>query len=207
MQRPWDTFFREKVTRIITEKKTVIDIGGTFRIDKKRNNRLNPENAWIADLLKEKGTDYKILDYVDTYHPDIVGDIQDLPFKENSQEAIVCLAVLEHVENPIKAAQELYRVLEEGGMCLVYVPFLYYYHAHKGYYGDYWRFTEDGLRFIFKPFKTFEISNVRGPVETLIRLSPLGRWRAMCSIGYVIDKAAGKLGSKQTSGYYVFLEK
>lgn len=207
MQKPWERFFKEKVTRILAEKKTVIDIGGSFRIDPTRNNRIEPQNAWIADLIKEKGTDYKILDYVDTYHPDIVGDVQNLPFPDNSQEALVCLAVLEHVENPIKAAAELYRVLEPGGYCLVYVPFLYYYHAEKGYYGDYWRFTEDGLRFIFKPFTTFEIMNVRAPIETLIRLSPLGRWDVVCDVGNFFDKLTGKLSSKQTAGYYVFLQK
>lgn len=207
MEKPWERFYREKVTKILTEKPEVIDIGGSFRIDPTKNNRLDREHGWIAELIKKTGIRYKILDYVDTFHPDIVGDVQDLPFADNSQDALVCLAVLEHVENPIKAAQELFRTLKPGGYCLVYVPFLYYYHAEKGYYGDYWRFTDDGLRFIFKPFSTFEISNVRAPIETLIRLSPLGRFRFMCDFGYILDKLSGKLGSKQTAGYYVFLVK
>lgn len=207
MQKPWDLFFRERVTRILSEKKSIVDIGGGFRIDPTRNNRADPQNAWITEMIRSRGINYKVLDYVDRYHPDIVGDVQDLPFEDNSQEAIVCLSVLEHVENPIKAATELYRTLGPGGLCLVYVPFLYYYHAEKGYYGDYWRFTEDGLRFIFKPFKTFEISHVRGPIEMLIHLSPLGRSSVMCNIGYLLDNFTGKLSSKQTAGYFVFLEK
>lgn len=207
MQKPWDQFYREKIIRILSEKKTVIDIGGSFRIDSTRNNRIDRHNAWIADMIKSRDVHYKVLDYVDRYHPDIVGDIQNLPFEDNSQEAIVCLSVLEHVENPIKAATELYRTLRPGGLCLVYAPFLYYYHAEKGYYGDYWRFTEDGLRFIFKPFKIFEISHVRGPIEMLIHLSPLGRAQFVCDFGYLLDKLTGKLSSRQTAGYFVFLEK
>ncbi len=207
MKRPWDTFYHESITRILSEKKEVIDIGGTFRIDRERNNRLNPENVWIGEMIKEKGVSYKILDYVDTYHPDIVGDVQALPFADGTQEAIVCLAVLEHVEDPIQSARELYRVLKPGGYCFVYVPFLYYYHAEKGYYGDYWRFTEDGLRFIFKSFTKFEICNVRGPVEMLVRLSPLGRFNFMCDLGFVFDKLTGRLSSKQTAGYHVMLTK
>jgi len=55
---------------------------------------------------------------------------------------------LEHVENPIKAAREMYRALKPNGYCFVYVPFLYYYHAEKGYYGDFWRFTEDSTKYM-----------------------------------------------------------
>ena len=89
----------------------------------------------------------------------------------------------------------------------MYVPFLYYYHAERGYYGDFWRYTRDSLEHLFKPFGTIEIQNVRGAFETWIRLSPLGRWRVFGDAAFLIDKATGKLNSKQTSGYYVFLRK
>ena len=205
--RPWEQFFKEKLVHIFEHAHEVLDIGGSLRIDAARNNRLDPHNAWIIDEIQRCGTSYKILDYVDTYHPDIVGDIQALPMPDNSQEAVLCIAVLEHVENPFKAAGELYRVLKPGGYCLVYVPFLYYYHAERGYYGDFWRYTRDSLEHLFKPFGTIEIQNVRGAFETWIRLSPLGRWRVFGDAAFLIDKATGKLNSKQTSGYYVFLRK
>ena len=130
-----------------------------------------------------------------------------MPLPDNSQEAIICNAILEHVENPIKAAAELYRVLQKGGLCFMYVPFLYYYHAEKGYYGDYWRFTDDGIHSICKPFASIELAPVRGPVEALVRLSPLGRVSFLCDIGFLFDKMFGKLSSKQVGGYYVFLRK
>ncbi len=86
------------------------------------------------------------------YNPDIIGDIHNLPFADNSIEAIVCLAVLEHVENPFKACAEIHRVLKPGGFCLITLPFLYYYHAEKGYYKDYWRFTKDAVELLFQDF-------------------------------------------------------
>lgn len=204
--RPWGTFFDDKLAHIVREKREILDIGGGLRIDTSRSNRLDTNNA-IEKLLKEAGTSYKVLDYVDTYAPDIIGSVEDMPLPDNSEGAIVCLSVLEHVENPIKAAAELYRVLEPGGYCLVYVPFLYYYHAERGYYKDYWRFTEDSLNFMFKPFSSIEMQPVRGPLETLVRLSPLGRWSLPQDIGYLLDRMFGKLTSKQTSGYTVFLQK
>ncbi len=184
-----------------------MDIGGGLRLGKEKSNRHNPASLWIAEEIKARGVTYRVLDYVATYHPDIVGDIQDLPLPDNSEEAITCIAVLEHVENPIKGAQEMHRVLQPGGYCYVYVPFLYYYHAMPGYYGDYWRFTEDSLRSIFKQFKSIEIQSVRGPLETLVRLSPLGRGRFFQDIAFLLDKAFGKLSSKQVSGYFIFMQK
>lgn len=205
-RRPWGTFSDDMLVRIVRDKKEILDIGGGLRIDTSRSNRDDTHSA-TEKLLKDAGTVYKVLDYVDTYKPDIVGSVEDIPLPDNSQQAVVCLSVLEHVENPIQAAKELYRVLEPGGYCFVYVPFLYYYHAERGYYKDYWRFTEDSLNFMFKPFSSIEMHSVRGPLETLVRLSPLGKWRLFETIGYILDTAFGKLSSKQTSGYFVFLIK
>lgn len=205
--RPWETFFAERITQMIDGSSRILDIGAGLRLSKEHSNRVDPSHAWIAKRMKEKGTDYVVLDYVDTYHPHIVGDIQNLPLPDDSEESIVCLAILEHVENPFKSFAELHRVLKPGGSILLYVPFLYYYHAEQGYYHDYWRFTRDSLEVLAKPFSTVEIQNVRGPLETLVRLSPLGRGRFFQDIAFLFDRAFGKLDSRQTSGYYVSLRK
>jgi len=191
--------------KIFEEKKEVIDIGGGLRVIKEKNNRYDSSREWLRPYIEK--VDYKIMDPVDTYHPDIVGDVHNMPFEDNSIDAIVCLAVLEHVENPIQAYKEIYRVLKPSGYAFIYVPFLYYYHAEKGYYGDFWRFTEDGLRWLSKPFTTCEMFRVRGAIATWFKLSPLGRYSIFEKCGNVLDKLLGKSNSKQTSGYYVFLEK
>ncbi|HCB35632.1 MAG TPA: hypothetical protein DEP25_03260, partial [Candidatus Taylorbacteria bacterium] len=181
--------------------------GGGLRISKEKGNRFEPRNMWIADEIKTRGIDYKILDPVPDYGPDIVGDIHDLPFKDNSQEAVCCIAVLEHVIDPFIASKELHRVLALRGMCMVYVPFLYYFHAEKGYYGDYWRFTKEGLALMFKKFSLVEIQPVRGAIGTLVRLTPLGRFRLLEHLAYLADILFKKLHSNQVSGYFVFLIK
>ena len=201
----WDEFFRKKCIDIFTTSKEVIDIGGTLRLNTGKSNRVEKTNEWMLPYIAK--IDYKILDPVPDYNPDIVGDIHDLPFEDNSKEAILCLAVLEHVHNPIKAMEELYRVLKPGGKLLIYVPFLYYYHAHEGYYGDYWRFTIDTLKRFAEPFTKSEIQLVRLPVETLIRLTPFGRYKFFISIGQFLDKIFYKKGSNQVSGYFVYLQK
>lgn len=202
---PWKIFFNEKVQKIFSERKRIIDIGGGLRIDLKRGNRFDADHKWILPLAKK--VDYKIMDVVSDYNPDIVGDILNIPFISNEIDAIFCLSVLQHVDKPWRAVEEIYRVLKPGGQGLIYVPFLYYYHGLPGYYKDYWRFTHDCIEVLFKDFSKLEICKVRGAIGTLIRLTPLGRWSLMEKMAYYFDKITGKLQSNQTSGYYIYLEK
>lgn len=203
--KPWEKFFNKKITQVFTEKKLVIDIGGGLRVLKEKNNRYDKSREWVLPYLKN--VDYKIMDPVPDYNPDIVGDIHALPFADSSIDAIICIAVLEHVENPMKAAAEILRSLKPGGYSFVYVPFLYYYHAEQGYYKDYWRFTEDSVRMMFKDFSQIEISPVRGAAGTWIRMSPFGRFKFVENLFYLIDKFFGKLQTRQVSGYNIFLTK
>jgi SAM-dependent methyltransferase len=201
----WDTFFREKITKIFTEKKIVIDIGGGLRVLKDKGNRYDTKRKWILPYIKK--VEYKVLDPVADFNPDIVGDIHNLPFEDNTQEAITCMAVLEHVEDPAKAYKELYRVLKPGGYCFIYVPFLFYYHAEVGYYKDYWRFSEDAIRYLSRDFSSVEIQNVRGAFATWLHISPLGKYALFKYLASFMDKLVQKTNSKQTSGYNVFLVK
>lgn len=198
-------FFKNALARIARDSEVVIDIGGALRISRERGDRYDPKNEWMRELIS--GIEYKILDPVDTYNPDIISDIHTLPFADGSQDAIVCVSVLEHVENPIKACSELHRVLRQGGYLLVYVPFLYYYHAESGYYKDYWRFTEDTIRMLFKDFSEIKIETVRGAVETLVMFLPFGRTTIISRTARFIDRVLDKSGSKQTSGFNIFLVK
>ena len=199
---PWDSFFKAKMAKIFTEKKVIVDIGGGLRVDAQRNNRGN-QNPWLKSYVDK--VDYKILDKVPDYHPDIVGDVHDLPLKDASVDAVICIALLEHVEEPHRAMKEIYRVLKPGGYLFVYVPFLYYYHPMPGYYGDFYRFTYDGLKYLTRDFKEVEIQNVRGAFETVMNLFPFFSKRS--SMFNFLDRLFLKEKSKQTSGYNVFCVK
>lgn len=201
----WDKFFEERVRDVLTEKKSVIDIGGGLRAVKKKGNWYDERNSWMAPLLEK--ISYRVMDPVPDFHPDIVGDIHKIPLPADSEDAIICLSVLEHVEDPIRAVAEMRRVLKQGGYCLVYVPFLYYYHAEAGYYKDYWRFTKDTIHFLFKDFSRVEFENVRGAFAAWVKISPLGRSKIILRIASFIDTAFGKEKSSQTSGYYIFAVK
>jgi ubiquinone/menaquinone biosynthesis C-methylase UbiE len=45
----------------------------------------------------------------------VCGDAQDLPFKDNSFDAVYCRYILEHVQDPLRVLKEAKRVLKPGG--------------------------------------------------------------------------------------------
>jgi len=52
----------------------------------------------------------------------VVGSILDLPFADNTFDVVVSSEVIEHVPNPIKAIEELYRVTKPSGTLVVTTP-------------------------------------------------------------------------------------
>lgn len=183
----------------------VLDIGAGLRVDASRGNRVDPKRAWIKPLL-EKVT-YKVLDPVDTYKPDIVGDLQAMPVEDEMYDAIICLAVLEHVPRPWDGVKEMLRVLKPGGFLFLYVPFLTPYHAEQGYYSDFWRFTDEGIKTLLFDFDDVKLVPVRGPVETLAHLLPRPIHNSFFLwLGRKLDSLR-KASGKQASGFYVTARK
>ena len=72
----------------------------------------------------------------------IYSPLHKIPFESNYFDAILCIAVLEHVENPEEVVPELYRVLKPGGHLILEVPFLQPEHKVPT---DFQRYTKDGL--------------------------------------------------------------
>lgn len=198
----WESFRKEKIIKIFNEKHSIIDIGGGLRASKEKGNVYHDDHEWLTPYMEK--VDYKILDPVPDYHPDIIGDIHKLPFDDNSVDAIICIAVLEHVENPIQACKEMHRVLKPGGYCFSYIPFIYPYHALEGYYKDFWRMTKDGIDYTFRHFQHIEKQGVRTPSTTLINMTPFHALRPLLAIGSWFDHITHRTNSAQVSGYYVF---
>ena len=103
-------------------------------------------------------------------HPntDISGDGHYLPFLTDSLDGVWVCAVLEHLENPFRVASEIYRVLKPGGFVLVGAPFMFHLHGSPH---DYFRYTDNGLRSVFRKFREIECGRTHTlPTGTLIEL-------------------------------------
>lgn len=72
----------------------------------------------------------------------IYSPLHVIPVADSHFDAILCIAVLEHVINPEEATAELFRVLKPGGHLILEVPFLQPEHKVPT---DFQRYTRDGL--------------------------------------------------------------
>lgn len=95
---------------------------------------------------------------------DIVADITNIPFEDGSVARIVSNSVLEHVKDPHAVVSEMYRLLETGGMVYITVPFVYPFHSSPS---DYHRWTDQGLKLLFKDFEIVEVGVRSGPFSAL----------------------------------------
>ena len=96
------------------------------------------------------GFHIRTLDKDPIWRPDIVADITNTDFHDESFDVIVCVQVIEHIPNLWDLPKELYRILVKDGFCIIDCPWLYPYHAEPGF-GDYWRISRDGIQILFGP--------------------------------------------------------
>ncbi len=81
---------------------------------------------------------------------DRIEDVHDLTFADDSVGTIVCLETLEHVADPIRAVQEMWRVLRPGGVLAISSVMFFPIHEHPW---DFWRFTPEGFERLLEPFE------------------------------------------------------
>ncbi|MDK9708846.1 MAG: class I SAM-dependent methyltransferase [Desulforhopalus sp.] len=120
--------------------------------------------AGFRPVYYENVVNYEIVPYSTT---DVVGFAEDLPFADNSFDAVFSFAVLEHVKLPFVAAAEMTRVLKPGGTLAVCAAFLQPVH---GYPHHYFNMTSMGLKVLFEEQIDIEkqfVNSGTGPIWTI----------------------------------------
>jgi SAM-dependent methyltransferase len=95
----------------------------------------------------------------------IIADGHDLPFADGSFDAVICQAVLEHVIDPWRVAQEIWRVLTPNGYLYSDIPFMQ--QVHGGAF-DFTRFSLLGHRRLWRYFDEIHSGASGGPGVALI---------------------------------------
>ncbi|MCK1364137.1 methyltransferase domain-containing protein [Bradyrhizobium sp. 62] len=139
--------YRAAVLRLADpDKQLVVDIGAG-------NHRIDPRILTI-DLF----------DYAAT---DIVCDLSNLPFRDESVDAFISRSVLEHVPGLSEICKHLARATRKGGLAAHLIPFMFPFHASPH---DYQRLTHVGAANLFPGFELLEQRNATGPFTLLTLL-------------------------------------
>lgn len=91
--------------------------------------------------------DIKNVELTEVDYPEV--DMQNLPYEADSFDFVISDQVIEHLEDPKKAIEESYRVLNKGGIAIHTSCFINYMHSCPK---DFWRFSPDALKFLCKDF-------------------------------------------------------
>lgn len=82
-------------------------------------------------------------------------DIQNLQnYQDQVYDVVILDQILEHIPNPNQAVEEVKRILKPKGVCICITPFLIKIH---GYPNDYFRYTDQGLKQLFKDFRQVDV--------------------------------------------------
>lgn len=155
------SIIRENVTNFIRDLSFNHDLKGNRVLDIAPQKYLGVKeffkNSKVStlDIDPNSGADY-ICDICEINHHLIPDETFDL---------VVCTEVLEHVNNPFLAVQELHRITKKGGFVGSSTPFNFRIH---GPLPDNWRFTIHGLNILFQNFEMVEISELEDPERNLM---------------------------------------
>jgi SAM-dependent methyltransferase len=188
----------------LAQQHLVLDLGGRHRFHK----RLSAFREMLA------GMHYYCLDVLPAPDLDVVGNLLRLPFAAEVAGGVICNSVLEHVYEPQWAVQEIYRVLKPGGIAFLYVPFLYPYHGSREE-PDCYRFTRDGLLYMFRDFSEIQLQPVDSFVGTALRflVGFTSLERVALILADPLERVVGWLRGRplsretQTSGYNIWVRK
>lgn len=151
-------FVNEQVRDFLIKTKfpnaSVLEIGASESLKVKD---LIPECSYFSsDIVTREDIDFQM----DLTLPESI-------FCDQKFDIIVCAEVLEHVVNPFAAVESLSKLLELNGSIIITTPLNLRIH---GPIPDCWRFTEFGLRVLFRNFEIIELNRLDTPDRPLFPL-------------------------------------
>lgn len=105
---------------------------------------------------------------------DVVANGEQLPFADESIDAVICESLLEHVPRPNVIVDDMFRVLKKGGEMYVVIPFVYPFHACPN---DFYRWSQTGIQHLLKQGEIVEVGVRAGPSSAL--MGQLTTWTAI----------------------------
>jgi SAM-dependent methyltransferase len=146
-----DTFaiydFVKEASRSIAPGSWVLDAGagqGRFKPDFVHTRYVGVDLA-----VGDPSWDYSNLD--------AICDLRNLPFPSEMFNAILCIQVLEHIQDPLEVLREFKRVLQPNGLLFLSVPQSWPKHQKPF---DFYRYTSFGLHYLLEK-AGFNVCSIR----------------------------------------------
>jgi len=161
-------------------------------------SKLSPYREWIPS------TRYLRLDIDPKSGPDLCCDVTDIRAGAAEFDAVIATEVLEHLPEPQRAIDEFLRILKPGGVCILSTRFICQYHADPQ---DYFRYTGDGLRHLFRRFSKVEVRHHGNRFQSIWALLDHGNLRVLMR---PLNPLVARLDAKRTKaplGFVVRAEK
>jgi SAM-dependent methyltransferase len=186
LKSPYTIYKNRQIAEILSELgiNSVWDLGGNV------SGMMNVEGS-LRFQLNLKNIDYNSLDLSTAYfkynfalglvdNPElvysflngVVADMRRIPLANESCKAVVCADVIEHIENPERALQEMNRILDKQGVAIVVVPSLYKLDAIQVPHIMEKRFSSHENRMTIKDW--IELLNNNGFIIDYEKSRPLG---------------------------------
>jgi len=146
-------YFMERLKGSSVERPKVLVIGG------------GSMGQGTSALYDDPAISVTAFDIYDTPRVQFVADAHQIPIIDGHFDGVVIQAVLEHVLEPRRVADEIWRVLKPGGLVYAETPFMQ--QVHEGAY-DFTRFTESGHRYLFRRFAMIDSGASAGPGRQLM---------------------------------------
>ena len=143
-------------------------------------------------------------------YPHILGDVCS-PFPDwmhGRYDAVIALAILEHVYDPPAAVQNFRRALKPGGRLFLYVPWMWRYHAPRTLmFQDYQRLSRDGMAYLLRDFEEVTLYPLRGRYSAILNLlkwwKPVVERRLGERVNRLLDaRASDWRNTVQCSGFF-----
>ncbi len=193
IERPSYSFARKFIKSMLSPKKKSTKRNIALLIDRLKKAAKRPRVLVIGGGSVGQGMDALYddpdvaviaFDIYATPHVQFVADAHNIPIIDDYIDGVVIQAVLEHVLEPQRVADEIWRVLKPGGLVYAETPFMQ--QVHEGAY-DFTRFTDSGHCYLFRRFARIDSGASAGPGRQLM-------WSAdYFARGVFRSRAAGKI--------------
>jgi SAM-dependent methyltransferase len=191
---------RDHVIEQTRDAKLILDVGDGMR----GHRDALVGRAESLDLNDLEAGDEKL------WRPDILGDVcQPFPdWMHARYDAVIALAILEHVYDPPAAMENFRKALKPGGRLFLYVPWMWRYHAPKTLvFQDYQRLSRDGMAYLLRDFDDVVLYPIRGKYSSILNMLKFWKRRVEKPFGTRINRIVDARTSDyrnttQASGFF-----